>query len=149
MKNIQKQLRDVFLKFRRSKERGIIMLIFIGALILTIIGVLLLIKKDSAIGMILILVMGVTTFVCGIAALTNFIDADNSYQDALYEKHVLEYRLSHMDDNIIGNEMIYDDIVEFNNRLRDNKDRANSLFYGWFYNKKVATIEYIEISIDK
>lgn len=125
------------------------MLIFIGTSILAIIGTLLLIKKDSATGVFLTLTMVVAAFTCGIAALTNFIDTDNAYQDALYEKQVLEYRLSHMGDNIIGNEMIYDDIVEFNNKLRDDKERANSLFYGWFYNKKVATIEYIDINIDE
>lgn len=66
------------------------------------------------------------------------------YQNKLYEKKVLEYRINNMEDNIVGNEMIYNDIVEFNNELRSIKKWANNPWTNWFYNKDIATIDYIE-----
>ena len=50
-----------------------------------------------------------------------------------------------MSDNIVGNEMLYNDVVEFNNELRRIKKWANSPWVSWFYNQKIASIDYIEI----
>ena len=73
------------------------------------------------------------------------INEDRDYQSALYEKEVIEYRIDNMSDNIIGNEMLYNDVVEFNNELRRIKKWANNPWANWFYNQKIASIDYIEI----
>lgn len=75
------------------------------------------------------------------------VNRDVKYQNVVYEKEMLEYRIKHMEENITGNEMLYSDIVEFNNELRSVKKWANNPWTNWFYNQDVATIEYIEIDI--
>lgn len=73
------------------------------------------------------------------------IPSETNYQAALYEKSVLEYRLENQDDNIVGNELLFNDIVKFNNTLRQTKRYANSPWVNWFYNQKIATIDYVTI----
>jgi hypothetical protein len=60
---------------------------------------------------------------------------------------MLEYRIEHIEENITGNEMLYNDIVEFNNELRSTKKWANNPWTNWFYNQDIATIDYIEIEL--
>ena len=66
------------------------------------------------------------------------------YEQILYKKEVLEYRVEHQEDNIVGNELLYQDIVEFNNQLRNTKRFANNIWTNWFANDLVATIEYVD-----
>lgn len=66
------------------------------------------------------------------------------YEKMLYKKEVLEYRVEHQEDNIVGNELLYQDIVEFNNQLRNEKRFANNIWTNWFANDLVATIEYVD-----
>ena len=73
------------------------------------------------------------------------IRAENDYQKTMYQKEVLEYRLQNQDENIVGNELLYNDIVEFNNNLRDVKKWSANPWTSWFNNAKIATINYIEI----
>ena len=73
------------------------------------------------------------------------ICAENNYQKTMYQKEVLEYRLQNQDENIVGNELLYNDIVEFNNNLRDVKKWSANPWTSWFNNAKIATINYIEI----
>ena len=73
------------------------------------------------------------------------IGAENNYQKTMYQKEVLEYRLQNQDENIVGNELLYNDIVEFNNNLRDVKKWSANPWTSWFNNAKIATINYIEI----
>lgn len=73
------------------------------------------------------------------------VNKDIYYQNTIYEKEMLEYRIDNMEDNIVGNEMLYNDIVEFNNSLRGVKKWANSLWTNWFFNEDIATIDYIEL----
>lgn len=68
-----------------------------------------------------------------------------NYQNKLYEKEMLEYRIDNMEDSIVGNEMLYNDIVEFNNELRSVKKWANNPWTNWFYNQDIAEIDYIEL----
>ena len=72
-------------------------------------------------------------------------DSDITYQDKLHEKEMLEYRIENMNENIVGNEMLYNDIVEFNNGLRHAKKWAYNPWTNWFNNAKIASIDYIEI----
>lgn len=94
----------------------------------------------------------VSTFISCIALLfvsIAIIDAnikkDINYQNMLHKKEMLEYRIDNMKDNIVGNEMIYNDIVEFNNELRSVKKWANNPWTNWFYVKEIAIIDYVEI----
>lgn len=91
-----------------------------------------------AIGIIVSVVM--TGLIIGNAA-----TYDLYYQDTLHKKEMLEYRIEHIEENITGNEMLYNDIVEFNNELRSVKKWADNPWTNWFNNKDVAAIDYIEI----
>lgn len=78
----------------------------------------------------------------------NAMACELTYQNVMYEKEMLEYRIEHMEENITGNEMLYNDIVEFNNELRNTKKWANSPWTNWFNNQDVASIDYIELNND-
>jgi hypothetical protein len=71
---------------------------------------------------------------------------DVEYQNMLHTREMLEYRIEHMEENITGNEMLYNDIVEFNNVLRAEKKWANNPWTNWFNNQDIASIDYIELS---
>ena len=73
------------------------------------------------------------------------IPAKTDYQKAVYQKEVLEYRLENANENIVGNELLYNDIVEFNNDLTSVKKWSANPWTSWFNNAKIATINYIEI----
>ena len=70
---------------------------------------------------------------------------DVEYQNKLHTKEMLEYRIEHMEENITGNEMLYNDIVEFNNTLRAEKKWALNPWTNWFNNQDIASIDYIEL----
>lgn len=74
-------------------------------------------------------------------------NGDIYYQNKLHEREMLEYRIECVEENITGNEMLYNDIVEFNNELRSVKKWANSPWTNWFYNQDIATIDYIELNM--
>ena len=85
------------------------------------------------------------SLISGCIVLCNAASYDLDYQNALHEREVIEYRLDHMEENIVGNEMLYNDIVEFNNMLRSQKKWANNLWTNWFNNEKIAALNYIEL----
>lgn len=94
----------------------------------------------------LFIVLGVLASLVCVGCITgNASTRDIAYQNALHERDVLEYRIEHMEENITGNEMLYNDIVEFNNNLRATKRWANSLWLNWFYNQDIAAMDFIEI----
>lgn len=68
------------------------------------------------------------------------------YANTLYEREVLEIRLENYENNIVGNELLYSDIVKFNNNLRNIKRKANNKWLNTFVNEDIATIDYIDIS---
>lgn len=70
------------------------------------------------------------------------------YEQAVYAKEVLEYRLEQIEqgNSVTGNELVYNDVVEFNNELRSVKKWANNPWISWFNNDLIAdNIDYIEI----
>ena len=95
--------------------------------------------------MFMMIVGGLATFICVIALFSAQVNKDIDYQNALYEKEMLEYRIDHADEDIVGNELLYNDIVEFNNGLRTTKKYANSYWTNWLFNEDIATIDYIEL----
>ena len=80
--------------------------------------------------------------------ISNVVNYDLDYQNTLHEKEMIEYRMEHVEDNLTGNEMLYNDIVEFNNKLRSQKKWANNAWTSWFNNKKIAALDYIELDND-
>lgn len=74
-------------------------------------------------------------------------NGDIYYQNKLHEREILEYRIERIEENITGNEMLYNDIIEFNNELRSVKKWSNSYWTNWFYNQDIATIDYIELDV--
>lgn len=77
----------------------------------------------------------------------NATTCELNYQNVMHEKEMLEYRIEHMEENITGNEMLYNDIVEFNNELRNVKKWANNPWTNWFNNQDIASIDYIELDM--
>lgn len=100
------------------------------------------------IGICCMLLGGIMGIITGGISIGVGINVDTDYENALYEREVLEYRLEHMDENIIGNELLYNDIVEFNNELRYTKKWAENPWTSWFFNQKIADIEYIELDME-
>lgn len=82
---------------------------------------------------------------CIVYMLSAQIPKQRDYEQVLCEKQVLEYRLEKQEDNLTGNELLYRDIVELNNRIMVNKRYSDNFWIGLFYNDKIATIDYIEI----
>ena len=135
----------------------IITLIFIGIFIA---GIVLLIISNSSkisysardiiryIGVMCLLLGGIMGIVTGGISIGTAINADIDYEKTIYERDVLEYRLEHLSENMTGNELLYNDIVEFNNRLRHTKKWADSPWISWFFNQKIADIEYIELDLE-
>ena len=72
------------------------------------------------------------------------IPAKNDYEKALMQREMLEYRLEN-DGLGIGNELLYNDIVEFNKELKDAKYYIDNLWTNWFVNGYIAEIDYIEV----
>lgn len=77
-----------------------------------------------------------------------WINHDVDYQNKLHEREVLEYRIDHISDNLTSSELIYNDIVEFNNELRKTKKWAASPWTNWFYNQDIASLDYVELPND-
>lgn len=125
----------------------LIILIVIGLLIL---GVVLVNRSNyndwaDFIGMMLVIIMTLTLSISSIAVIGTQINKEVTYQNKIYEKEMLEYRIYNMEEDVVGNEMLYNDIVEFNNELRKVKKWANNPFTNWFYVKEVATIDYVKL----
>ncbi len=98
-------------------------------------------------GVVLIVLNVILLFFFSIPVFCTQISKDKNYQDALYEKEVLEYRLENKDENLVGNEMLYSEITKFNNELREHKTYCNNLWLNLFHNDKIATIDYIELKL--
>lgn len=90
------------------------------------------------------IISGIALIVCIINIIVIQIPAKKDYEKVVMEKEMLEYRLEN--DNLgIGNELLYKDIVEFNQELKDVKYYANNPWTNWFVNGYIAEIDYIEL----
>lgn len=81
----------------------------------------------------------------GVVAIITQSMAEANYQKTVYKKEVLEYRLENSDD-LSGNELLYKDIIDFNNELRGEKIYSQSLWVNWYQNEKIAEMDYIDIT---
>lgn len=127
-------------------------LIVISAIIVGIVCLVIASRNMEDTWFIIGLILTVVGLILGILRTIAIIDVnvnkDIYYQNTLYEKEMLEYRIDNMEDNIVGNEMLYNDIVEFNNELRSVKKWAYNPFTNWFYVKEIAAIDYVELDMD-
>lgn len=94
-----------------------------------------------------IIVFPVVLFGCIADIITSNFAAPSKteYENIVYERYVIEYRIENAEDNVVGNELLYSDIVDFNNELRLKKARLNSKWTNWFENYRIKDIDYIEI----
>lgn len=81
-------------------------------------------------------------FVC--MAISVKVNCDVDYENKLAEKQMIEYRIE-QGEEIAGNELLYTQIVEFNNSLRKTKKWSSNPWTSWFHNAKIAELDYIEI----
>lgn len=96
------------------------------------------------IGGVILIVGFAIAFSCSLLIIKNNVTKEVDFEKVLYEKKTIEYRIEHQEDNIVGNELLYEDIVEFNNNLRLTKYWVNNPWTNWFNNDKVAQLDYIE-----
>ena len=100
-------------------------------------------------GIIGILLGAVILISCGICCLVeNYgAQAEKTYEDLAHTKAVIEYRLenSNTDESLTINGGVYDDLIEYNNTIREYKMMTHNFWVGWFYSDKPATLEYIEL----
>lgn len=80
--------------------------------------------------------------IMGTLAVIQAVENEPEYQSALMQRQSLEYRLSQ--DDLKGNELLYQDINEFNMMLQEEKYWASNLWVNVFYNWKIAELDYID-----
>lgn len=128
------------------------MLIIFSLIVSIMIGVLLLLlykhyhyRNDwfQIIGMTITTVGIISLIVCSICISSIPINSDLNYENMLAQKEMLEYCLEKKS-NIVGNELLYYQILEFNNELRSIKKWANNPWTNWFNDQKIADIDYIK-----
>lgn len=125
------------------------MIITILCAVVIIVGIILFKKTDyDFAGFMLLVFSGIAAFFMVIWMLGVQVNKDIDYQSALYQKEMIEYRIDHADENIVGNELLYNEIVEYNNDLRFIKKWSGSYWTNWFFNEDIATIDYIELDME-
>ena len=97
----------------------------------------------GGLGAFFVTVVGVALICAGAVALIVEIGEDQAYQETLYERQVLIHRMENKE--LSGNEMLYTQIMDFNNKLRREKRWSANEWVGAMYNEKIATIDYIKI----
>lgn len=129
----------------------ILTLIFITMLILGIAGLVVYDRCNWApelfdlAGLPLTIVGGMMTGISIILIVVNLAVLNIDYDNKLAERQMLEYRIENYE-NAVGNELIYADVLEFNNDLRTTKRYADSPWTSWYHNWKIADIDYVDIT---
>lgn len=127
------------------------MLIIFSLIALILIGVWLLVLYNryhgdwfEIIGCFIIVVGVFSLIVCSGYIFSIHMGRDLKCENMLAKKEMLEYRLEKQS-NIVGNELLYSEILEFNNDLRSIKKWANNPWTNWFNDQKIANnIDYIK-----
>lgn len=88
------------------------------------------------------LFLGTLTALCLGLGLCHIDDRDE-YNQLVYQKQVLEYRLEQGE--LEGNELLWKDITDFNNNIRSKKYWRNNPWTNWFNNPLINKVDYIEI----
>lgn len=56
----------------------------------------------------------------------------------------LEYRLENMENDVVGAESLFKDVIAFNMSINNARKYSKSLWLNWFTNKWLAEIEPID-----
>lgn len=120
------------------------MLLTIISVLLIILGIKLIVKYNK-LGSILFLVGCIGTFLCVLCIMCAQISKQALYEKEVMRRDTLEYRLEHRDNEQVGNEMLYSDILEFNQDLYSVKKWSRNPWVNWFWNDKIAELDYIDI----
>ena len=72
------------------------------------------------------------------------IPKDANYENNAERREMLVYRLEHQEEGLVGNELLYQEIRDFNEDLRYHKKYCDSPWLGWFFNERNATFDYID-----
>lgn len=97
------------------------------------------------------LIIGVGAAICltlfGGLCIIHKVNADLEYQNALQQHDAIVYRLEQTknDKNLLINGGIYDDIVKYNNKIREYKKWKHNFWLNWFYPADIDELEYIEL----
>ena len=128
--------------------------IIIAALVLLAIGLIMILAYTNSMsvsegifgsGIVIVVFSAIMLAICIGCVIDTNVNGDLYYQNKLHEREMLEYRANQTENNIIGNELLYNDIVEFNNDLRGVKKWANNFWVGSFYVQEIAELDYIEV----
>ena len=131
------------------------MLIILIALVALVVGIVLILLDDGdlearfAIGVALTCLGVIVGVAASIAAISVQVREDVEYEKTLARKQAIEYRIEHREENLIGNELLFADVVSFNNNLREEKWKAESPWVNWFANDKIAELDYIDYMEDE
>ena len=97
-------------------------------------------------GAILFSICLVVLVISGGIAISTQVNIERYYEEALNEKATLEYFIATADDDILRNEQLYNHVITFNARITKSKYKADSPWIGIWINKKIGTIDYINLS---
>ena len=135
------------------KGVGEFMLLFIISLVIFVGGLFLLFVEDKKfcfneilyiIAFLTTVIGSVALVVCSLFAIITVCTKNIKFEKAAYEKEMLEYRLENQEENLVGGELLYNDILEFNNELKVHKKYSKNLFTNWYCNDKIAEMDYID-----
>ena len=124
-------------------------------LLVSVIGIIIMVLENKsviaeawrAVGTVVLFAGIVTTLVFGAFAVgvAAKVGIGTDYQNMLFERETIVYRIDKEEEIIVGNELLYNNIVEFNNKVRSEKNGVDNWWVSWFFNKDIAKIEYIEL----
>lgn len=126
------------------------MLIIIILIVLLIVGIALLVIFDDDYlgcyigGGCLTIISSVVLIICLLMIIITQTNKDIEYQCNYERREMLEYRLENQDKNLVGGEMLYQEIRDFNEDLRFHKAYINSPWIGCFLNERNAEFDYID-----
>lgn len=83
--------------------------------------------------------------ICGCLLIPVQAKKQENYEKTVMERDMLEYRIKNYDDNLTGNELLYSDILSYNQKVYVNKKWSQNLWVNWFWNEKIAELDYIDI----
>lgn len=128
------------------------MIITIISAICLIAGILLLCLNNSChwyndmidlIGFLFVVAGAVSLGICLVMIIVAHINVDAHLQALQNTRDMLIYRLEHVNELPVGNEMLYSEITEFNNQLYENIINSRNPWINWFYNSEFNNIPLI------
>lgn len=128
----------------------ITILLVVISIVLIVVGIRLYQNYNADdLGIALIFIGGFIGGLCLLVGLTIIltvqIPTQTDYENMMYEGEVLQIRLDNIDNNTVGNELLYQDIISFNQTIHRHIKWSNNLWVNWFWNQKIKDIPMIDI----